>query len=90
MKRAPQRPDCGTGQSFEVREEFVFCLIIGLRLVVEVVFNGLWPRGLRHGAKGVGQALVGKGLAQFGPLGQRALARSIHALECSREVWTAR
>ena len=45
-------------QSFEVRGESVSRLTVGSRLVVELVFNGLWPRGLRHGAKDVGQAFV--------------------------------
>ena len=67
--------NCGKsiGQSFEVRGEFVLSLIFGPRLVVGVVFNGLWARGLRHGAKDVGQ-----GLALFGFLGQCALAHSFH------------
>ena len=45
--------------------------------------------GLRHGSRDVEQAFVGKGLAPFGPVGQRAFAHSIHALERSREVWAA-
>ena len=47
----------------------------------ELVFNGLWPRGLRHGAKDVGRCC----LALFGSLGQCAFAYSIHALECPKE-----
>ena len=57
---------------------------------MELVFSGLWPRGLRHGARDVEKALVGKCLASFGSLGQCEVAHSIHALECAREVWTAR
>ena len=49
-------------------------------------FNGLWPRGLRHGAKDVRQTAVGRCLALFGSVGQRALAHGIYALERSREV----
>ena len=52
---------------------------------MEVVFNGLWSRGLRHGPRDVGKALVGKGLALFGPVGQCAFAHSIHAVERSRK-----
>ena len=61
----------------------------GPRPVVEVFFNGLWPRGLRRRSRDVEQAFVGKGLALFGSVGQRASAQSIHALESSREVWAA-
>ena len=56
--RAPQRPTCGTGHSFVVRGESVSRLTVGSRPVVELVFSGLLPRGLRHGAKDVGQAFV--------------------------------
>ena len=63
--------------------------IFGPRPVVEVVFNGLWPSGLRRGSRVVEKAFVGKGLALFGPVGQSALAHSIHALERSRAVWAA-
>ena len=52
---------------------------------MELVFNGLWPRGLRHGAKDVGQTFVGMSLALLGSLGQCAFAHSIHALECPIE-----
>ena len=83
--RAPQRPNCGTGQSFELCGKSVSRLAIGSRLVVELVF-GLWPRGLKHGAKGVGQTFVEKGLALLVSLGQCAFARSLHALECPKEV----
>ena len=45
-------------------------LTVSSRHFVEVVnFNGLWPRGLRHGAKDVGQTAVGRCLALFGPVG---------------------
>ena len=57
---------------------------------MEQVFCGLWPRGLRHGAKGVGQTSVGKSLALLRSLGSCASAHSLHALECPKEVWTAR
>ena len=66
--KSTSKTDCGTGRSFEVRGDFVLSLIIGPRLVVEVVFNCLWPRGIRHGAKDVGQAFFGKG---FGPVWTR-------------------
>ena len=89
VKRAPQSPDCGTGQSFEVRGEFVQSWIFVPRPVVEMVFNGLWPRGLRHGSRDAEKAFVGKGVAPLGSVGQRAFAHSIHALERSREVWAA-
>ena len=82
MGRAPQRPNCGSGQSFEVRGESVSRLTIGSRPFVEVAVSGLWPRGLRHGAKDVGHTDVGRFLALFGD--------SLHALERSREVWAAR
>ena len=55
-RRAPQRPDCGTGQSFEVCGEFVLSWIFGPRPVVEVVFNGLFPSGLRRGSRVVEKA----------------------------------
>ena len=45
-----------------VAGEFVPSWIFGPRLVVEVVFNVLWPRGLRHGSRDVEKAFVGKGL----------------------------
>ena len=64
-------------------------LNFGPRLLVEVVFNGLWTRGLRHGSRDVEKAAVGKGLALFGSVVQRAFAHSIQALERSREVWAA-
>ena len=56
-------------------------MTIGSRPAVELVFNGLWPGGLRRGARDVGQAFVGKCLALLGSVGQRAFA-----LERSREV----
>ena len=62
-----KRPDCGTGQSFEVRGEKVTRVTIGSRPFVELVFNGQWPRGLRHGSRDVEKALVGKGLAYLDP-----------------------
>ena len=62
----------GTGQSFEVRGAFVPSWIFGPRLVVEVVFNGLRPRGLRHGSRDVEKSLCGKG---FGPIWNRGTAR---------------
>ena len=34
-----------------------------------VVFNDLRPRGLRHGARDVGQTAVGRCLSLFGPVG---------------------
>ena len=40
---------------------------------MEVVFNVLWLRGLRHGSRDVEEAVVGKCLALFGSVGQRAL-----------------
>ena len=49
----------------------------------------LWPRGLRHGARDVKQAVVGKCLGLFGSVGQRALTHGIHALERSREARAA-
>ena len=33
-------------------------LTVGSRPFLELVFNGLWPRGLRHGAKGVKQVFL--------------------------------
>ena len=54
---------------------------------MELVCNGLWPRGLRHGAEDVGHTDVGRCLALFGSVGQRVFAHSLHALERSREVW---
>ena len=41
-----------------------------------------------NSAKDVGQAFVGKCLALFESVGQCAVARSLHALECHQEVWT--
>ena len=40
--RAPQRPNCGIGQSFEVRAESVSRLTIGSRLVVEQGIGLQW------------------------------------------------
>ena len=56
---------------------------------MEVVFGGMWLRGLRHGSRDVETASVGKGLALFGSVKQRAFAHSMHALEHSSEVWAA-
>ena len=44
-------------------------LTVGSRLVVELVFSGLWPRGLRHGTRDVEQAFVEMCLAPFWFLG---------------------
>ena len=55
---------------------------------MELVFSGLRPRGPRRGAKDVGRAFVGKCLARFGSVGQCAVAHSLHALECPKEVRT--
>ena len=49
--------------------------------------NGLRLCGLKHFAKDV--AVLGRRLALRGPVGQRAPARGVHPLECSREVWAA-
>ena len=38
-----------------------------------LVCNGLWPRGLRHGATGVGHTFVGKSLAFLDSMGQCVL-----------------
>ena len=65
-------------------------LTSGSRLVVELAVNGLWPRRLRHGARDVGETFLGKCLAFLGSLGHCAFAHSIHAVECPKEVWTAR
>ena len=54
-----------------------------------VVFIGLRPRGLRHGAKDVGRTAVERCLASFGPVGECASAHSLHALECFEKVWVA-
>ena len=51
--RTSQRPRRCFGQSFEVRGESVSRLIVGPRPVAGVVFNGLRPRGLRHGPREV-------------------------------------
>ena len=89
--RAPQRANCSIGQSFEVLGEPVSRLTFGPRHFVEVlVFNGLWPRGLRHGPKDVGEAAVGRCLALLGPVGWCAFAHGVHALECYEEVRAAR
>ena len=48
---------------------------------MKLAVNGLWPRGLRHGAKVVGHTDVGRCLALFETVGQRAFAHSRHALE---------
>ena len=57
---------------------------------MELVFKCLWRRGLRHGAKDVGQTFVGKSLAFLVSLRQCAFAHSLHALERPKEEWTAR
>ena len=69
---APQIPNRSLGQSPEVFGESVSKLIVGSRLFVQLAVSGLWPRGLRHGAKDVGHTDVGRCLAPFGPVGQRA------------------
>ena len=83
-------PIVALDKAFEVRGESVSRLIVGSRLVVELVFNGMWLRGLMYGAKDVGQISVKRCLALFGTVGQRAFVHSIHAWERSRKVWTAR
>ena len=60
-----------------------------LEALVELVFNDLWPRGLKYGARVVGQTFVGKGLALFEPVGSCASTHSFHALERLREVRAA-
>ena len=84
-----QRPNCGTGQIFEVRGESISRLTIGSRLDVKLVLNGLWPRGLRHGAKRCG-TLCAK---EFGLTWMRGcsarFAHCIHSLECPKEVWSS-
>ena len=82
-------PIVALDKALKCAETFVLRWTVGPRPFLEVVFNGLWPRGLRHGARDVEHALVGNDLAPFGPVGQRACAHSIHALERSREVWAA-
>ena len=72
-------------RSFEVCGKSVSRLTVGSRLVVDLVFNGLWRRGLRHGVKDVGQTFEGKSLALLGSLGQCAFAHSLHASECPKE-----
>ena len=68
--RALRRPDYSIGHCFEVPGESVSRLAIVPRHLVEVVnFKGLRPRGLRHGAKDVGKAVLGRCLAFFGPVG---------------------
>ena len=37
---------------------------------MELVLNSLWPRGLRHGAKDVGQSFVGQRLLLIGSMKQ--------------------
>ena len=65
-----QGPSHSLGQSSEVRGESASRLTSGSWHFVEVVvFNGLRPRGLRHGAKDVGQTAVGRCLDLFGPVG---------------------
>ena len=51
--------------------------------------NGLQLGGHGNWAKDEGKAFLGRRLALLGPLGQRALAHSVHLLERSREVWAA-
>ena len=50
VERAPHIPNCSIGQSSEVFGESVSKLIVDSRLFAKLAFNGLWPRGLRHGA----------------------------------------
>ena len=64
-------------------------LIFGPRLVVEVVFNGLRPRGSGMVPKRWDKPLREGVWLLFGPVGQRAFAHSIHALERFEEVWAA-
>ena len=41
---------------WSIRDSWIF----GPRFVVEVVFNGLWPRELSYRSRGVEEALMGK------------------------------
>ena len=43
--------------------------------LVELVFNGSWPRGFRHVCRGVGKAFVGKRVALLGSFGQCVCAQ---------------
>ena len=70
----------------KVRAEFVLELVFW----PETFCGSGLPRGLRHGSRDVEKAVVGRCLALFGSVGQPEGAHSLHALERSREVWTAR
>ena len=63
--RAPQRPDCGTGQSVEVRREFMLGCLSARGPVLGVVSYGL----RRLPPTSVGEADLGGRLAQLGPVG---------------------
>ena len=89
MREHLKDPIVALDKAFEVCGEFVPSWIFGPRPVVEVVFNGLWPSGLRRVSRAVEKAFAGKSLALFGPVGQCAFAHSIHAVERSRAVWAA-
>ena len=66
-------------------------LTVGSSLLLEAeAFDGLRPRGLRHGARNVGQTVVGRCLAFLGLVGQCASTHSFHALECPEEICAAR
>ena len=83
-------PIIALDEALECFGESVSRLTSGSRHFVEVVvFNRLRPRGLRHGAKDVGQTVVERCLALFGPVGSCASAHSLNALECFEEVWAA-
>ena len=77
------------GQSFDVVRESVSTLTFGTRPFADLVFNSLWPRGLRRGSRVVEKAILGRCLALVGPVGSRAFTHSFHSLERSREVWAA-
>ena len=51
-------PIVALDQALKCVENFAPSLFYGPRSVVEVVFNGLWSRGLRHGSRDGQQAFV--------------------------------
>ena len=70
--------------------EKVSRLTSGPRHFVEVVvFNGLRPRGPRHGAKDVGHTVVGRCLALFGPRRIVCVYAQPPRIGMFQEVWAA-
>ena len=85
MGRAPQRLECGTGQSFEVRGEFVLSWIFWPETCCGCGLQWLVAERAQAWFQRCGKSFCEKGVWPFlDPWGQCAFAHDIHALERSQ------